>query len=192
MKLFMNNQLYVNKADIRFIMNHYYTIGAPGIIYDTIAGCADDKGMENLNGKVKFSNYEYSKDTDLDFVSFYDQNCIDFIMSQSYIINYDVYKDIPIEEMEEEISRYDYKVVEIADKYSSLSEEDKLLYQDLLLKKDMCKHAVKDLKNIIEFKQGKGRMILPEEYPQKEMRHRDFLNKMLYFTMDRYKDTKIY
>ena len=193
MKVFMNNRLYVNKGDIRFIMNHYYDLGEPDNIFYTLA-TSNELGSKNqkLNDNTVFMEVEFSDDTDLDFMPIYDQNCIDFINEQPYIIDYDIFKDIPIENMEVLISRYEKEVMDILDLYTSLNNIDRMANPDLLFKIDMYRHAINDLNNLIEFRKGKGRMILPEEYTQEEMKHREFLNKMLYFTMDEYKNTDIY
>lgn len=146
MKVFRNNKIYVQKNDIMFAFNHSNSI--PSVIINQFF-----KGIVIVDDNNR-----------MDFVSFEDKAAIDYFSKLDYIINYDDYKNLTVEELDEKLKVLIETIDTIATKHNNLSREKRAKNYSLV--KDECEkleYVINYLDEIIKIKLGTNHMDIPGE-----------------------------
>jgi len=145
MKLFRNNRVYVQMNDVMFAMSHSDSV--PGVVVNQI-----------FKGIVIVTN-----DNKMDFVNFDDKTAINYFKSLDFIVNYDDYKDLSIEELDAKAEELIEKIGVVADKYNGLSEEKRAKHHDLVDEYEKLEYVINCLGEIKGIKLGTNHMDIPEE-----------------------------
>lgn len=145
MKLFRNNKVYVQMNDVMFAMNHSNAI--PAVIINQIFKDVVIVTSENR----------------MDFVSFDDKAAIDYFRKLDFIVNYDDYKNLSIEELDAKAAELIDKIGIVAEKYNSLSEEKRAKHQDLVDEHEKLEYVINYLSEIRGIKLGTNHMDIPGE-----------------------------
>jgi hypothetical protein len=145
MKLFRNNKVYVQMNDVMFAMNHSNAI--PAVIVNQI-----------FKDVVIVTN-----ENRMDFVSFDDKVAIDYFRKLDFIVNYDDYKDLSIEELDAKAEIILKKIKDIVDKYNNLSSKKIRENQELINEYEKLEYVINYLGEIRGIKLGTNHMDIPGE-----------------------------
>jgi|GEM_PF-2253702 len=145
MKLFRNNKIYVQMNDVMFAMNHSNAI--PAVIVNQI-----------FKDVVIVTN-----ENRMDFVSFDDKVAIDYFRKLDFIVNYDDYKDLSIEELDAKAEIILKKIKDIVDKYNNLSSKKIKENQELINEYEKLEYVINYLGEIRGIKLGTNHMDIPGE-----------------------------
>lgn len=162
MKIIANDAVYVQKNDL-FILNRTY-LSMPVSIFMKIF---DNDIAINDSNRFEFVRFEETAE-------------IEYFKNLDWIIDYNLVKDLSEKElmvMGENISE---QKNEIAHRYNAMSEEDKKINIQMFDECELLDFKMYSLRDIIWFRQGKIRFILPKgvEYPN-DMRKGNFLRRIL-------------
>ncbi len=145
MKLFRNNKVYVQMNDVMFAMNHSDSI--PAVVVNQI-----------FTGIVIVND-----DNRMDFVNFDDKVAINYFKDLDFIVDYDDYKDLSIEELDAKAEIILNKIRNIVDKYNSLSSQKIRENQDLINEYEKLDYVINYLGEIRGIKLGTNHMPIPKE-----------------------------
>ena len=150
MKIVTDKAVYVQKNDIMYLYQSDLTI--PGSIFIKVFG----------NGTVIIND-----DNRYEFIEFNEPDQIKFFQSLDWMIDFDEVKDLS----EAEIIDLGQKIASernsIAQKFNSMSPEEKEKNADMVFQCDLLDFKMYSLRDIYWLKQGKIQMTLPEgiEFP---------------------------
>lgn len=146
MKLFRNNKVYVQMNDVMFAMNHSNSI--PAVIINQIF--TDVVIVTNENR--------------MDFVSFDDKSAIDYFRKLDFVVDYDDYKDLDIEELDAKIKVLTETIDAISTKHNNLSREQRAKnYEHVRNECEKAWYVINYLEEIKGLKLGTNHMEIPEE-----------------------------
>lgn len=145
MKIIRNNKIYVQKNDIMFAFNHSNAI--PLVIINQFF-----RGIVIVDDSNR-----------MDFVSFEDKSAIDYFNKLDYIINYDDYKDMFIEELDQKIKELVIRRSKIVNKYNSLSPKKRRQNFDLFNEYEKLEYVLDYLDEFRKSKLGTNHMNIPAE-----------------------------
>lgn len=145
MKVFRNNKIYVQKNDIMFAFNHSNSI--PSVIINQFF-----RGIVIVDDSNR-----------MDFVAFEDKSAIDYFSKLDYIINYDDYKNMFIEELDQKIKELVIRRSKIVNKYNSLSPKKRRQNFDLFNEYEKLEYVLDYLDEFRKSKLGTNHMNIPTE-----------------------------
>jgi len=145
MKLFRNNKVYVQMNDVMFAMNHSNSI--PAVVVNQIF-----KDVVIV-----------TSDNRMDFVNFDDEVAINYFRKLDFVVDYDDYKDLSIEELDAKAGVLIEKLGVIANNYNSLSKEKRAKHQDLVEEYEKLEYVINYLGEIRGIKLGTNNMDIPGE-----------------------------
>lgn len=148
MKLFHTENgrevVYVQMEDIAHLNNTDLPI--PASIFTKVF-----KGVTIVNDSNRFN-----------FVRFDEEHEVKFFKELEFVIDYDKYKDLTDEQIEEKGQEFANKANEIASKWNSMTSEEKQQNKNLLEEYDNLKYMMLFLSEIYAVKHGKRSMPFPE------------------------------
>jgi len=143
MKIFRNEKVYVSLRDIIFAKNYGECMTSAAAF------------------KIKNSNFSAT-----DFLCFKDKETVEYFRKTDFIIDYDNYKSLSIEELESKQRTFFVESELIADMYADMSiktrlktmENDNLIYE-------CCKlnYMIESIEQIKRIKLGDSKVVIPEE-----------------------------
>ena len=148
MKLFHTENgkevVYVQMQDIIYLNQRDLPI--PVSIYLKVF-----KGVTIVNDSNRF-----------DFVRFDEENEVSFFRSLEFVIDYDKYKDLTDEQLEEECRKTAIKADKIAEKWNKMSTKKRKQNTDLLEEHENLEYILNFLNEIYAVKHFKKKMPFPE------------------------------
>lgn len=171
MKIYINNKVYVSKKDILFILNHDH---------DLPASIVSDIYFQNNNQQ----QFIITDENQNDFLSFDSDEAKDYFRQADYILNFGSYAKYDLDYLYRLIDVLTTHRIQLLDAYTELSESDKIANMGLRNQIDNLHTFMVGLKDLIEIKENKSRIILPTRirrniYKEKEERAKEFLIKMM-------------
>lgn len=114
-----------------------------------------------------------------DFVKFDEEHEIKFFRELEFILDYGHYKDFTDEQLEEEGEKFATRANEIANKWNSMTEDERRQNSNLLQEHENLGYMMNFLSEIYAIKHGKRKMPFPEfvEIPKKTKRRPFFKKK---------------
>ena len=108
-----------------------------------------------------------------EFVRFDDESDVEFFKKLDFIIDFDQYKDLTDEQLEEEAQKLETRANEIAKTWNSMSEEERRKNSSLFKEHRNISYMIKFLSEIYAVKHGKRTMPFPEfvSVPKKPKRN---------------------
>lgn len=151
MKIIMKDCVYVQKNDLVHLWNHEQEI------LSSVVQKVFGDGVVIVNDSNRY-----------EFVKFDDPNEIEYFKKLDWIIDYNAVKDlnkIGFVILGEEIA---LKMQNLDDKYNEMDEYEREHNLHIVDDYERCMYMLYSLKEILLFKQGKLKMILPDgvEYPK--------------------------
>ena len=151
MKLIGEKSIYIQKNDIMNLLNIASGTNQkiPSTLVDKIYG----------NGIIIIGNTNRHE-----FVEFSEQEEIEFLKSQDWIIDYNSVKDIQEDELSEMAWEFTKEKNSIIEKYDTKSEEEQEESDYLLVECQIIDHKVYSLIDMNMYNKGKAIIELPEEF----------------------------
>ena len=123
-----------------------------------------------------------------DFVRFDEKDEVKFFKKLDFIIDYEQYKDLRDEELEEEAKKLARKANEIAEKWNFMSQDERKRNSNLLQEHENLGYMLKFLSEIYAIKHGKRSMPFPDfvkspEKPKKPKKKGFFRRKKELFIL---------
>ena len=97
-----------------------------------------------------------------DFVSFDKEHEVKFFRELEFIIDYDQYKDLTDEQLEEEGQKLAMKANRIEEKWNSMSSDEREQNSNLLQEHEIIEYMLNFLSEIYAVKHGKRSMLFPD------------------------------
>ena len=145
MKIFTENGVYVQKNDIAYL---YHTdIPIPVVVFNKIYS----DGIFIVDSRNRN-----------EFILFNEKDAIDFFSKINWILDYNIYKDLTIEELFKKYKKLCNQSVAVGIKYDSFSSSEKKQHIDLLELYDRLEYQTNAIRDLILLKQGKINYELPE------------------------------
>ncbi len=147
MKIINNNkeELFLQLKDITFL--HDLDFDIPDDIY-----------------KIIFANFEdYRNRNKNTFIKFEDQSVINFINSLDFIISWTLYSELSMEDVLNDIRHGDISYRALIKGYNRMSDVEKEYDAETLNNIKKLNHKLNDLKDILDYKNGKSNIPFPLE-----------------------------
>ncbi len=148
MKLFHTENgkevVYVQMQDIMYLYNSDAPI--PASIYAKAF-----TSVTNINNSNRFN-----------FVKLDEEDEVSFFKNLEFVIDYDKYKDLTDEELEEEVKKLGIKANEIAEKWNNMAKKERKQNNNLLQNHKKLEYMISFLFEINEVKHSKRQMPFPE------------------------------
>lgn len=114
-----------------------------------------------------------------DFVSFDEEHEVKFFKDLEFVIDYDQYKELTDEQLEEEGQKLAMRANEIAEKWNSMSSDERKKNSNLLQEHENIAYMLNFLFEIYAVKHGKRSMPFPDfvKLPKKSKKKRFFSKK---------------
>ena len=161
MKIFKKDGVYIQKNDLAYLTRLDEPI--PASIY-----------LKAFGGPCIIIN----DSNRYDFICFTEQDEIDFFQRQDWIIDYDAVKDLTDDDFVELGRGIAKEQEEAAEKYNSMSDEEKKKNQDIVGYCDLLEFKFYSLRDILWYKQGHLKMTLPGEKQTKEPKKQGFIKRL--------------
>ena len=149
MKLFHTEKgkesVYVQMQDIMYLSNET-DIPIPATIFEKVF-----TGITVVDDNNRF-----------EFVKFNKEHEVKFFKKLGFIIDYDQYKDLTDEQLEEEAQKLQIKANDIADKWNAMSEEERKENKSLYQEHRNIGYMIKFLSEIYAVKHKKRKMPFPK------------------------------
>ena len=146
MKIITDRCIYVQKSDIDVLGT--YPIPMPLSIY--LKYCKDS--MNLCEGNSVYS-----------FIKFEDKNEIEFFKKLNWIVDYDEYKQLSVDELMELGKNLSHKSRELASTYEAMSDEEKLDNRSLFIKHELLEYKIHSIAEILWIKFRLIRISIPED-----------------------------
>lgn len=148
MKLKVGNKVYLQRQEIDYIVNEMGSL--PGSIIAEI--------MKNSGYKVVAGANEF-------LLAFEDPKNVEWLMNQSWILNYEDYANLSVMELELRLSHLKTECAKKTKSYRSKSEAAQKAhwneYNEWLKKR---RHVITSVESLIAFSSSREGFILPEDY----------------------------
>lgn len=112
-----------------------------------------------------------------DFVRFDEEHELKFFRDLEFVIDYDDYKDLTDEQLEEEGQKLAVKANEIAEKWNNMSEEERKQNSNLLQEHENLGYMLNFLSEIYAVKHRKRTMPFPEFVQVPKAKRKPFFRK---------------
>lgn len=112
-----------------------------------------------------------------DFVRFDEEHEVRFFRDLEFVIDYDKYKDLTDEHLEEEGQKLAVKANEIAEKWNNMSEEERKQNSNLLQEHENLGYMLNFLSEIYAVKHRKRKMPFPEFVQVPKAKRKPFFRK---------------
>ena len=164
MKLFHTENgkevVYVQMQDIMHLINQS-DLPVPVSIYTKVF-----TGVTIVNDSNRF-----------DFVRFDEEHEVSFFRDLEFVIDYDKYKDLTDEQLEEESQKLAVKANEIAKKWNNMSEEERKQNTNLLQEHENLGYMLNFLSEIYAVKHRKRKMPFPKFVKVSKTKRKPFFKK---------------
>lgn len=112
-----------------------------------------------------------------EFVKFDEEHEVKFFRDLEFVIDYDKYKDLTDEQLEEEGQKLAVKANEIAEKWNNMSEEERKQNSNLLQEHENLGYMLNFLSEIYALKHRKRTMPFPEFVQVPKAKRKPFFKK---------------
>lgn len=146
-KIITNDEVYVQKNDLAYLYSSSLPI--PSFIYNKL--------LESIEGFIDDSNR-------YDFVKFEEKSEIEYFKGLEWMIDYNEVKDLSEEETTELLESIANEHETIAQKYNSMSDEERMHNIEMFNQCDRLEFKFNSLRDILWFKQRNIFMKLPNDY----------------------------
>ena len=199
MMLFKNNKVYVNKSDIRFMLNCYKYLDIPEEIFDTLIFGSNEhlNIIDNSNDQFygDLFGMSFSDETDNDWVGFSDKKCIEYFEQAPYMIDYDKYLNMDNERIDRERDTVLTHIQNLKNYSENLSADEKSeKIVSINLNIEMLGHEYFDIIKMIDIRKNYINLPLPPDEPtskinikkkqmkvaKKDMKHVRFIDKAIF------------
>ena len=147
MKIVLEDKVYVQLNDLAHMMKFLNGRSVPVSVFDKVFGevfvCTDSNRY--------------------DFVEFNTQEEIEFFKDLEYSVDYMECKDLTDKELIAKGQSIADELNELADKFNSLTEEEKANNTDIVDRHGLLEFKMYSVRDVIFYKQGKLKMKMPKE-----------------------------
>ena len=167
MMLFKDNKVYVNKSDLRFMLQNYKLLDIPDMIPNSLFCISNKRCMvnsEQVDEPMEFSGMVFSAETDNEWVGFEDEKCIEYFEKSPYMIDYDEYFNMSDEQIENELLRISIRREVLQSYYNDLKARGKdLKVANYNATMEMLGHEFDDIVKMHNIRNNFVKLELPNE-----------------------------
>ena len=146
MKYFKNDKVYVNFNDL-INMPQLASYSLPGIIRK---GLGENYIVIDESNRFNFAEFDLPEE-------------VEYFKNQDWIIDYDEYKFMTDEELEEAARRKNQEIQLLIESYNNLSEEEQMNSYHMIRQHRRLWHQLQDLKAINLYRNNELNLDVPEE-----------------------------
>lgn len=163
MKIFTENGVYVQKNDIAYLFET--DIPIPAVIFNNIYS----------NGIFVVDSRNRNE-----FILFEESEAIEFFSKINWILDYNIYKDLTIEELLKKYKKLCDQSVAVGIKYDSIKPSERHSHSYLVDMYERLEYQTNGIRDLVLLKQGKINFELPEgiEVIKQEKGVRKILNRI--------------
>ena len=157
MKLKIDDQVYLQKYEIAHIIHDLRSF--PGTLLDELFG-GEESGFFFMNGPDDGFHFE---------CAFKHPDNVAWLMAQDWIVDYDEFADMPLDELNALIERLHDEYRAGVDDFNAKDEDYRAAHFDECSEKyDLLGYRIASLRDLVCYRKGECKFVFPEGYPTKE------------------------